>query len=199
MYLNLAPELVLPANSFNAVAGVNFTFTATATDPDGPNSKLTFSLLGAPADARIDPKSGVFSWMPTSPGSVSFSVTVTDSSGLTDTEPVTINVAKPLPTSPLVISDATVSRDKKNIIVTMMLISNPNANIASNVSVNVATLNDSTTLTRLPLKVGSINPGSSSTVSLSFNKDLPSGKATLYIQGSSSLGDFSRIQFVIVP
>ncbi len=45
--------------------GQLLTFTATATDPDVPPQKLTFTLGGnAPAGATIDPVSGVFRWTP---------------------------------------------------------------------------------------------------------------------------------------
>ncbi|HVG33238.1 MAG TPA: putative Ig domain-containing protein, partial [Pyrinomonadaceae bacterium] len=40
-----------------------YTFTATASDVDGP--ALTFSLLGAPAGASINPTTGQFNWTPT--------------------------------------------------------------------------------------------------------------------------------------
>jgi len=40
-----------------------YTFTAQASDVDGPS--LTFSLVGAPAGAAINPSTGQFSWTPT--------------------------------------------------------------------------------------------------------------------------------------
>jgi mRNA-degrading endonuclease RelE of RelBE toxin-antitoxin system len=40
-----------------------YTFTATASDVDGP--ALTFSLVGAPAGASINPTTGQFNWTPT--------------------------------------------------------------------------------------------------------------------------------------
>lgn len=39
------------------------TFTAVATDSD-PGDILTYSLVGAPAGAAIDPSTGVFTWTP---------------------------------------------------------------------------------------------------------------------------------------
>ena len=57
------------------------TFTATATDPDLPANKLTFSLSGAPAGAGIDAATGVFTWAPAEaqgPASYTFRVRVTD-------------------------------------------------------------------------------------------------------------------------
>jgi hypothetical protein len=57
-------------------------FTATATDADVPAQTLTFSLgAGAPAEASINPVSGVFSWTPSEvqgPGVYPVTVIVTD-------------------------------------------------------------------------------------------------------------------------
>jgi hypothetical protein len=39
-----------------------YSFLAQATDVDGPS--LTFSLVGAPAGAALDPVSGRFAWTP---------------------------------------------------------------------------------------------------------------------------------------
>ena len=70
-------------------------FSATATDVDSTN--LTFSLLGAPAGATIDPSTGAFSWTPTEaqgPNSYTFKVRVTDdaSSAAYDEEQITVTV-----------------------------------------------------------------------------------------------------------
>jgi endonuclease G len=58
-----------------------YTFTASASDVDGPS--LSFSLTGAPAGASIDSASGVFTWTPTEAqggtgAPYSFTVSVTD-------------------------------------------------------------------------------------------------------------------------
>src|SRR5262249_33883872 len=56
-------------------------FRAPATASDLPANPLTFSLVGAPAGAGIDPTTGVFSWTPTEaqgPGSYTFAVRVID-------------------------------------------------------------------------------------------------------------------------
>ena len=58
-----------------------YTFTATATDVESPPEVLTFSLVGAPAGASIDPSSGVFTWTPgesEGPGVYPFTVRVND-------------------------------------------------------------------------------------------------------------------------
>src|SRR5262249_32939942 len=76
---------------------VPYRFTATASDPDLPANALTFSLIGAPQGAAIDPGSGVFTWTPDEaqgPGSYSFRVRVTDAGGLSDERPVTLDVTE---------------------------------------------------------------------------------------------------------
>jgi hypothetical protein len=69
-------------------------FTATASDPDLPLDDLSFSLLGAPAGATIDPLSGLFSWTPgeDQDGVHGFTVRVTDDAGLFDEQAVTVAV-----------------------------------------------------------------------------------------------------------
>ena len=72
-------------------------FTATATDPDLPPDNLTFSLVGAPAGASIDPVTGDFTWTPTEadgPGLYTFTVRVTDDGvpPLQDQQSVTVTV-----------------------------------------------------------------------------------------------------------
>ena len=60
---------------------VAYTFDADATDVDVPPQTLTFSLVGAPAGAAIDPTSGVFTWTPSEaqgPGDYTFRVRVSD-------------------------------------------------------------------------------------------------------------------------
>src|SRR5206468_125168 len=79
--LNSAPVLS-PISDQIAFAGVQLTFTSSATDVDFPRNILTFSLdPGAPATAAIDPANGVFTWTPPanqSPGTNTVTVRVTD-------------------------------------------------------------------------------------------------------------------------
>jgi hypothetical protein len=73
-----------------------YTFTATATDVESPPEVLTFSLVGAPTGASIDPTSGVFTWTPTEaqgPGVYPFSVRVYDGKWNTDA-PITLTVSE---------------------------------------------------------------------------------------------------------
>jgi len=60
--VNLPPVLTAISNHF-VHAGMAFTFTNTASDPDLPANVLSYSLEpGAPAGATMQPLSGVFAW-----------------------------------------------------------------------------------------------------------------------------------------
>ena len=88
----LAPIADVTASELTAVS-----FTAAATDPDIPVSAVTYRLAGRPSGAVIDATSGAFFWTPTEaqgPGSFTFDVVATDSSGLEDRESVTITVTE---------------------------------------------------------------------------------------------------------
>jgi hypothetical protein len=72
-------------------------FTATASDSDIPADTLSYSLVGAPAGAALDPSTGAFSWTPTEaqgPGAFVFDVVVTDLFGQVDSETITVTVAE---------------------------------------------------------------------------------------------------------
>jgi hypothetical protein len=106
--VNFAPVLAAIGNQ--TVDEQNLlTFTATATDADVPADSLTFSLVGAPSGAAIDPLSGVFTWTPTEAqgaANYSFDVVVTDNGTgtLTDTETieVTVNEVNVTPVLPVI-------------------------------------------------------------------------------------------------
>jgi hypothetical protein len=54
-----------PIPDASASVGQALTFVASATDPEAPPQVLSFSLAnGAPANATIDPVSGLFTWIP---------------------------------------------------------------------------------------------------------------------------------------
>ncbi len=93
--VNTAPVLAsIPSQSVNLDA--TLTFTAAATDADLPANTLTYSLLGAPVGAALDPATGVFTWTPTlaqGAGSYTFTVRVSDGS-LTHDSPVSVTVSK---------------------------------------------------------------------------------------------------------
>ena len=94
--VNDAPVLAAIGNQ-TVNEGTTLTFTATATDADVPANTLTYSLSGAPTGATINATTGVFSWTPTEaqgPGSFSFDVIVSDGSGGTDSETITVTVSE---------------------------------------------------------------------------------------------------------
>jgi Ca2+-binding RTX toxin-like protein len=93
---NDAPTLNAIPNVANIVPGATFSFTATANDPD-PITTLTFSLVGAPTGAMIDPDIGVFTWTPNELnllGTYVFKVRVIDDGtpALVDTETIVLNL-----------------------------------------------------------------------------------------------------------
>ena len=94
----LGPPVLAPIGNKTVVAGKTLTFTASATDPN-PGDTLTYSLDAASLalGMKIDPNSGAFKWTPglTQAGKTfTVTVTVTDGSGLTDSETIKIAVQK---------------------------------------------------------------------------------------------------------
>ena len=94
--VNLAPVLGAIGNhTINEQTALMF--TATATDTDLPANALTFSLVGGPPGASINPMTGQFSWTPTEaqgPGAYTFAVRVTDNGvpNLSAQESITVTV-----------------------------------------------------------------------------------------------------------
>jgi hypothetical protein len=83
-------------------------FMAIATDP---GDTLTFSLNGAPTGAAINATTGAFAWTPAAAqggAAYSFAVVVTDSGGLSATQPITITVRQYASTvdEPVTVDDA---------------------------------------------------------------------------------------------
>jgi len=94
--VNAAPSLAAIGNQ-NVNEGSNLTFTAVGSDTDTPAQTLTYSLVGAPSGATINPTSGVFNWTPTEaqgPNNYTFTVRVTDDGpgNLTADRSVTVTV-----------------------------------------------------------------------------------------------------------
>ncbi|MCQ5374204.1 MAG: putative Ig domain-containing protein, partial [Candidatus Methanomethylicia archaeon] len=92
--VNRPPVLTIPSLPSSIDEMVEWTFDADAFDPDVPPQTLTFSLVGAPEGASIDPSTGVFTWTPSEaqgPGTYTFNVTVSDGS-LTDEKEITVTV-----------------------------------------------------------------------------------------------------------
>ncbi len=96
--VNDAPVLAAIGNQ-TVAEGVQLEFTASAMDVDLPANSLTYSLVGAPEGASINPITGAFTWTPTEaqgPDTYTFSVKVSDGQtpALTDEKPVTVNVSE---------------------------------------------------------------------------------------------------------
>jgi hypothetical protein len=98
--VNTPPTLSSVPATLTTVPGSGIGFTATAADSDlvnGLPNALTFSLVGAPANAWIDPDSGAFTWTPDETnrlGTYTFKVRVADDGvpSLHDTRTVTVNL-----------------------------------------------------------------------------------------------------------
>lgn len=90
--VNDAPVLA-QIGSRTAKQGSLLSFTAAATDPDAGQTK-TFSLITPPAGATIQSTSGLFNWTPSTLGSFTFKVRVTDNGSpiLYDEEQITVTV-----------------------------------------------------------------------------------------------------------
>jgi hypothetical protein len=99
--VNDTPVLAHIGNK-SEVRGQLLTFTATATDVDNGQTK-TFSLIGAPAGATINAGTGVFNWTPSSTGSFTFKIRVTDngSPALFDEEQITVTVTASIDNEPI--------------------------------------------------------------------------------------------------
>jgi hypothetical protein len=89
--VNAAPELNAVGNK-RVAKDETLRFTATASDPDLPTNALTFSLVGAPDGAGINPLTGEFVWTPAGPGVYTFTVRVSDDGPviLADEEEITV-------------------------------------------------------------------------------------------------------------
>ena len=91
---NRPPKINVPGNQ-TVKEGEVLTFTVSASDPDAEDGgKLRFSAEGLPSGAKIDSKSGVFSWKPGSDQQGQYQVTfvVRDGKGLEDRATVKIVV-----------------------------------------------------------------------------------------------------------
>ena len=91
------PPALAPIADRTINEGSLFSFTASATDPDVPANRLTYSLdAGAPAGAGIDANTGVFTWTPAEsqgPGVYPLTVRVSDGS-LSDARTFTLTVSE---------------------------------------------------------------------------------------------------------
>ena len=94
---NQAPVINTPTGFNNAPNEYQtVTITLTGSDPDG-DTPLAWSVLPADSGATIDASTGILTFTPTEDqgsSAVIFTVTLTDPGNLTDTEPLTFNVAE---------------------------------------------------------------------------------------------------------
>ncbi len=74
----------------SAVSGKLYTYTATATDPEGSN--VSYSLTTKPDGMNINSSTGQVTWTPRSNGTYSVSIKATDSDGTYSTQTFTIMV-----------------------------------------------------------------------------------------------------------
>jgi uncharacterized repeat protein (TIGR03803 family) len=116
--------LITPVNDTPVLAHIGnksikvntqLTFTATATDVDAGET-LTFSLIGAPSGASIGASTGVFNWTPTTTGSFTFKVRVTDNGSpvLYDEEQITVTVTATAPVTTY--TTASMQSENRNLI-----------------------------------------------------------------------------------
>jgi len=91
-----APVLAAIGNK-TAVKGLQLKFKVKAIDPDS-GQILTYSLISAPAGAKINASTGTFTWTPTTAGSYTFKIRATDNDvpALYDEEQITVTVANTL-------------------------------------------------------------------------------------------------------
>jgi hypothetical protein len=99
--------LITPLTDRTVEEGQKVDLLVAATDPDG--DALTFSLVGGPAGATIDPTTGAFSWTPAddTPAPVGFTVRVVDILGAFSEASFAIGVVN-APPAILAIGDASV-------------------------------------------------------------------------------------------
>lgn len=86
LFTNQPPVLAGISNA-QLIAGVPFTVSPSAADPDAPAQVLVFSLLSAPTNAVINPTNGLITWRPTivqAGASNLFKVVVTEAGWLTN-------------------------------------------------------------------------------------------------------------------
>ena len=117
---------------------VELTFTATATDIDVPAQTLTFSPVGAPTGAAINPTTGVFTWTPAEaqgPGSYPFTVKVCDDGtpSLCDEEEITVTVYE-VNVAPVAVDDtyATVKNQVLTIVAPGVMSNDTDADLPAN-------------------------------------------------------------------
>ena len=85
------------------VAGT-YEYTAVATDADGDT--LTYSIQSGPADATIDPATGIIDWRPTETGQFEFEILVEDGNGGSNVQAYAVDVVAGRDNRPPVITSS---------------------------------------------------------------------------------------------
>jgi len=85
-----APALSFPTPDYGEV-GASYSYTLAVSGGTGPYT-WSVSSGSLPAGITLDPSTGVLSGMPTTPGTSSFTIKVTDAFGVSATEATTLNV-----------------------------------------------------------------------------------------------------------
>lgn len=100
---NSAPSFY-PVTPRSAVVGTPYSYRMSATDPNLPNDRLTYSLVGSIPEGMTINSGGMISWVPlaTQVGNHDVNVRVSDMGGLFVTQTVTMTAAANLP--PVIIS-----------------------------------------------------------------------------------------------
>lgn len=101
----------------SALAGQQYLFTVSATDPD--NDTLVYTLVSGPSGMTINSASGGLSWSPTvaTSGSSQVSISVSDGRGGSDSKQFTLNVSNIIPPAPPVLN---VQKTPTNVVLTVI-------------------------------------------------------------------------------
>jgi hypothetical protein len=90
LYTNQPPVVAVISNT-QLIAGVPFSLSVSAVDPDAPAQAVAFSLLSSPVGAAINPTNGLVTWRPTmaqAGASNLFTVVVTEAGWRTNLAPL---------------------------------------------------------------------------------------------------------------
>ncbi|HEX3149657.1 MAG TPA: putative Ig domain-containing protein [Gemmataceae bacterium] len=182
--VNTAPSLADVPVALTTTRGSAVAFAATATDPDiihGQGNTLTFTLVGGPAGAVIDPDTGAFAWTPVDTigsGVYTFRVRVADDGvpSMSDSKILSITVAD----AAVVNGDLQIggsfandtitvnpSKDKSQLVVKLgrsMLGSFPLASVTGRIVVHALGGNDKVTISSKVTKPADLFGGSSNDI-----------------------------------
>ncbi|MFO0940014.1 MAG: putative Ig domain-containing protein [Pirellulales bacterium] len=87
------PPVIDPITNQSIAVNSTLQVTARGTDPDLPANTLTYSLQTGPANASINPQTGLVTWTPSQSGTYLFTVKVSDNGGLSATQSFNVIVS----------------------------------------------------------------------------------------------------------